>query len=414
MLFSHVLTVSPFQRYVSPLFVYHHATKNDNHQHDDEITARISDLKISQIANDTKLYLEFTEPDVLGPFDPYDTTLFYEIFYTINLIDIHESAEIASNRVETNEALKNSGERKSLVFDLKEFAMVGKRVFIAVGIRDKSKHSESLMSLSNTVGVFVRNPTSSGAGSNDSRDKPDHTDVTYSPDSNDIFSSKANVILIAGLVFLIVVFALSICLCCILRRKYRSKKKTDDSDKAKQNISINVVSQPNMMYEKVNQSYTTTEYPKQFLNSTMVYDDHENMNNLGYNIYDQQYPRNENGSVHHQMFDDTSILNTNDNALNQYDCWTASQLLNVHEKNSYMQTEVDKESDSIYNTKYPPISLSRHELYAVGDAPNVLPYIASNNIGLPPPIYSSLGRNFPDEYSPYVDKNRKIRNVTIV
>lgn len=406
---------------------HHHATKNDQQQHqDDEIYARISDLKISHIANDSKLILEFTEPDVLGPFDPYDTTLFYEIFYTINLIDIHESPEIACNKVEQNEAVKNSGERKSLVFDLKEFAMVGKRVFIAVGIRDKSKQSESLVSLSNTVGVFVKTPSSPGAGSNDSRDKPDNSDVTYSPDTNDIFSSKANVILIAGIVFLIVVFALSICLCCILRRKYRSKKKSEVASTSKQNISINVVSQPSM-YEKVNQSYTTTEHPKQFFNSTMVYDDHENMNNLGYNIYDQQYPRNENGSVHHQIFDDNSVLNTNDNALNQYDCWTASQLLNVHEKNSFMPNEVDKESDSIYNTKYPPISLSRHELYAVGDASNVLPYIASNNIGLPPPIYSSLGRNFhqaadlsdlgrnfpSDEYSPYVDK-RKIRNVTIV
>lgn len=402
--------------------MYHDDTtkvKNDQHQHDsnsDEIYARISDLKISHIANDSKLILEFTEPDVKGDFDAYYSSLSFEIFYTTNLIDIHDNPEIACNRIEQNATLKSSGERKSLVFDLKEYTMVGRKVFIAVGIRDKSKHSESLVSLSNIVGVFVKNPsTSSGSGLNDSRDKPDSSDVTYSPDTNYIFSSKVNVILIAGLVFLIVVFALAICLCCILRRKYRSKKKADVASSSKQNISINVVSQPSM-YEKVNQSYTTSEHPKQFFNSTMYDDEHENINNLSYNIYDQQYPRNENnGSVHHQIFDDGSVLNTNENALNQYDCWTASQLLNVHEKNSFMHSEVDKESDSIYNTKYPPISLSRHELYAAGDVPNGLPYIASNNVGLPPPIYSSLGRNFPsDEYSQYVDKNRKIRNVTIV
>lgn len=381
--------------------------KSETNNVQNEVHARISDLKISQITNDSKVILEFIEPDVRGHFDPYDSTLFYEMWYSQNLIDIHDNLEIQGNRIETNSTLKYSGERKSFIFDLKEYSMIGRKVFIAVGIRDKSRQAH--LSLSNVVGIFVKPYVTHSFGQHDSSNDSDGSYISVpSAESSEIFL-KANVILIVGFLFLFLVLALLICLCCVIRRRYKSKKKKSDvvSSSSKQNISINVVSQPSM-YEKMNQSYTQ-DLPKQafFTNSTMMYDDHDNVNNLSYNIYDQQFPRTDNN----QIFDDTSILNTNDNVLNSYDCWTASQLLNVHEKNNYGQMDVEKESDSIYNTNYPPISLSRHELYSTGDVSNV-PY--ASQCGLPPPIYSSL-RNFPsDEYSPYSDKNKKIRNVTIV
>jgi hypothetical protein len=377
-----------------------------------DIYARISDLKISQVTNDSKVILEFTEPDVRGNFDPYESTLFYEIWFSTNLRDILDNVEITSNKIEQNSTLKHSGERKSVVFDLKEHSMIGRKVFIGVGIRDKSQQAH--LSLSNVVGVFVKPHLSHTSGQHASSDDSDGSNISILSSDNHENFLTANVILIVGLLCLLVVFALIICLCCVIRRKYKSKKKKSDvASVTKQNISINVVSQPSM-YEKMNQSYTQ-DLPKQafFTNSTM-YDDHDNMNNLSYNIYDQQFPRTENN----QIFDDTSILNTNENVLNSYDCWTASQLLNVHEKNNFMQLDVEKESDSIYNTNYPPISLSRHELYSTsGDVmSNNIPYAAASQCGLPPPIYSSLRRDiFPsDEYSPYSDKSKKIRNVTIV
>jgi calcium-activated chloride channel regulator 3/4 len=442
-------TVTPFQRYITPLSLFVSSAEIDQEKSVTPFIGRIGDLRWSQL-NESVIIIEWSGPDVGRD----GVKINYDIRYSSSLKDMLDDFETLANRWQYVENIPHIvGQVATVTINLADKpSLIGQPFFIAIKSR---MEGETTGPISNVARVFVpkRRPTISPHFSSDSMGDSSGTDLqydlTHDDDSGDgIFTNIHKVagvnleIIIPVVVcfFIIIVIIFAYCWCCLNRNKKFSKSKKDQAKSSPyQQPAISViVPQTSPVYSA---QKTQNQYIPDPLNSSMYYVEAPNHHTVGLPIDDEMakidYKEQEKmlyeemrlqkqfqkqammEAYDHDMSMSANGTLTKDSVryLSPVESWTASQLLHEHERRQ-SPTEIDQSSMYVdaNGEIVPPIPPHPYQ--------NNYGYLPGDMGRMPPPqysyVYRPLARPSLDQggsmqsVNASISAEKKIRNVTMV